>query len=128
MRGSLLITSLLALSTPAMAETGPTYISIGRDALSTALEVASTDHAAWSLEGSNDDVVVLGIEAGELEHLSEAMHARHDRCGGFIVHDSLADARAAIAPPAAAPPIDYTIDRGDVVGAVLSAIDRKSVV
>jgi leucyl aminopeptidase len=130
MRGPLLIAGLLAMSAPAAAEPGPTYISIGRDAVSTAVDVARADHAALSLEGGNDDVVVLGIEARELDHLSEAMHAWHDRCGGFIVHDSLADARAAPALSRQAidyTPIDYTIDRGDVVGAVLPEIREDEI-
>jgi bacterial leucyl aminopeptidase len=133
MRGSLLIGSLLAVAAPAAAETGRTsmtsmtYISVGRDALPTAVEVASADHAALSLEATNDDAVVLGIDAGELDHLSEAMHAQHDRCGGFFVHDSLADALAAVAPPVPAPPIDYTIDRGDAVRAVLAEIREDEI-
>jgi leucyl aminopeptidase len=127
MRGSLLIASLLAMSTPAAAEGGLTYISLGQDALSTAIDVASADHATLKLEGGNDGLVALGIEPRELAHLSEAMHARHDRCGGFIVHDSPDAARAAITPPPPPPPIDYTIDRGDVVAAVLSQLREDEI-
>ncbi len=122
MRGSLLAALFLAASLPAVANAGPTYISIGADALPTAVEVANTDPTAWSVELVNEDVVVLGIEDSELEQLSEAMHVRHDRCGGFFAHDSLADALAAAEPAVPAKPIDYTIDRGDQVRAVLPAI------
>jgi bacterial leucyl aminopeptidase len=127
MRGSLLLGSVLAISAPAAAEPAPTYLTIGRDAVATAAQIARADHAAWTLVGGNDDVAVLGIEAGELEHLSEAMHARHDRCGGFIVHASLAEALAAAEPPRPERPIDYTIDRGDVVGTVLPAIREDEI-
>jgi len=127
MRGSLLLASVLAISPPAAAEPAPTYLTIGTDALPTVARIARADHAAWTLAGGSDDVAVLGIEAGELDHLSEAMHAQHDRCGGFIVHGSLAEALAAAEPPAPERPIDYTIDRGDVVGAVVSEIREDEI-
>jgi len=127
MRGPLLIASLAAMSASAAAEVGPTYVSIGRDALPTALDVASADHAVLSFEAASGDAVVLGIPAGELEHLSQAMHAAHGRCGGFMAHDSLADARAALAPPTPEAPIDYTLDRGDVVAAVLPGIREDGI-
>lgn len=121
MRASIVTASLLAVSLPAAADTGRTYISIGADALPTALDVMRAPAWLW-LGTAGDDGVVLGVDDSELEPLSEAMHLQHDRCGGFIVHDSLAEALAAIAPPAPRKPPEYTLDRGDVVGAVLPAI------
>jgi len=77
----------------------------------------------------NTPVAVLRIDDGGLEPLSAIMHERFHRCGGFLVHDSLADAHAALAaasaPAAAAlrPGLDYTLDRAAAVRAVLPALD-----
>lgn len=120
MRRSILTALILASSVPA-AWARPVHISIGADGLRTAFEVASTDRAALTVERMTNRAVVLAIDDSELERLSEAMHARLHRCGGFIVHDSLAEALADDALPARAP-IEYTIDRGEVVSAVLPAI------
>ena len=126
MRSSFVLASLLAVAsvaTPAAAE--PTYISIGADALPTALDVADADHARLSIEMADAEVAVLGLDDRELGPLSEAMHERHDRCGGFIVHDSLAEALEPDAAPK--PPIQYTIDRGAVVTAVLPRIRETEI-
>ena len=123
----LLLASLVALSVPAAAGPAPVYISVDADALPTALEVAHARRAWVSTAVTDDHVAVVQIEPGELEKLSEAMHARHDRCGGFIVHDSLDDALEAARPPAAAQALDYTIDRDDVVRAVLPAIREDEI-
>jgi bacterial leucyl aminopeptidase len=118
MRCTLALGSLLVAST-VLAAPAPTYVSIGADAVATAQAVARADQAALTVEAVADGVAVLAIDPGELEHLSEAMHAEHDRCGGFIVHDSLAEA---LAGPAAGAPIEYTIDRAPVVEALLPAV------
>src|SRR4051812_4146559 len=132
MRRSVLVASLLAASASVAAaapaaESGRTYISIGADALPTAFEVATADHATLAMVMANDDVAVLGIDSGELDHLTEAMHARHDRCGGFMVHDSLADALDAVGPAPQRAPLDYTIDHGDDVKTVLAAVQPDDI-
>lgn len=119
MRGSILTVLVLAVSVPAVAGAGPVYISVGDDALSTVFQVAIGDTGPL-FKTANEGFVVLGIDESDLEPLSEAMHAQHGRCGGFMVHDSLDDAFAE-APPSGAP-IEYTLDRGDVVRAVLPRI------
>jgi len=128
MRRSVLVGSLLAVLLPAVAGADPTYISIGADAVPTAREIATADGNPVVMVMATDGVAVLAIDPSELEHLADAMHTRHHRCGGFIVHDSLTDALAAVAPPTPDPQamastaIDYRLDRGAVVGAVLPAI------
>jgi leucyl aminopeptidase len=127
MRALALVVSLFASSAPAVADSalaahgdaGETAITIGADALPTARAVLGEGSLAFAL---NADVAFMMVDDDDLERLSEAMHELHGRCGGFMVHDSLEEAIDAVAPPPASAPIDYTIDRGDVVGAVLPAI------
>src|SRR6185503_11140453 len=135
MRRSILIGLVLASSIPASADTDSdtprqTYISIGADALRTLYEVTNRDHSVPSIALMNNRVVVLRIDTRELEPLSEAMHLERHRCGGFMAHDSLSDAFGALAADAPPPPrtaVDYTIDRGDVVRAVLPRIREDDI-
>jgi len=118
------------------AEAGPRYVSIGRDALDAALAVAEQRGALHVLD-LDGDVAVIEVDARDLGLLAEQIHARHDRCGGFMVHDSYADARAAIpvhtdpshADPSHAvrPELDYTLDRPAAVRAVLPAVDATRI-
>ena len=85
------------------------YVTIGRDAVA-GMHVLETDGPAAVVEISDD----------ELEPLSERMHRDYDRCGGFMVHDSLEDARAGIKPEVL---IDYTLDRAATVRSALAGID-----
>ncbi|HEX3758642.1 MAG TPA: M20/M25/M40 family metallo-hydrolase, partial [Kofleriaceae bacterium] len=119
------------------AETGVRYVSIGRDALDAALAVADRRGAALDVLDLDADVAVIALPAGDLGLLAEQIHARHDRCGGFMVHDSYAEARAAIpvhtdpdhADPSHAvrPELDYPIDHADAVRRVLPEVDASQI-
>jgi leucyl aminopeptidase len=115
---------------PTPIEEGTVFISIGADAVGTALEVAGlAEMRAQRVVETDGDVAVLAYEADQLEALAEQMHEQHGRCGGFMVHDSLDDARRSLhASAAQAPTPDYTLDRGDAVRAVLPALDRTRIV
>jgi leucyl aminopeptidase len=117
----------------------PRYVSIARDALDAALGVAERRGRPLQVLDLDADVAVVAIDARDLGVLAEEMHARHDRCGGFMVHDSYEEARAAIpvhsdplhADPThgerARPAIDYTLDRGPAVRAVLPALEADRI-
>jgi len=119
------------------AEAGARYVSIGRDALDAALAVAERRGTALQVLDLDADVAVIAVDGRDLGLLAEQVHARHDRCGGFMVHDSYADARAAIpvhtdpghADPSHAirPELDYALDRAAAVRAVLPAVDADRI-
>src|SRR5690349_10903787 len=109
-------------STPA-TETGTRYITIDTDAIATAQSVTHS----MSVLDTNGNIAVLAVEAEDLELLSYAMHEQHQRCGGSILPDSLAEAREALAPPPQPAPIEYTLDRADVVNAVLPTIEPNRI-
>jgi leucyl aminopeptidase len=113
------LVALLLASGTAAAE--PRYISIGGDvlgALSPSAQFVDT----------NGGVAVVRIDDDELPDLAEAIHEQTGRCGGFIVHDSLADAESAleIQRDRPAPPIEYTIDRPHAVRSVLPLLDKAT--
>jgi len=120
MRSALLLAAVLAAS-PAIAD--ERYISIGADALPTAQAVAG-QHFDMELVANEGDVAVLTFDEDQLDELSEAMHASHHRCGGFMVHDTLADAFAEVVPEKL---MSYTLDRPEVVKAVLPALEEKRI-
>ncbi|HEX4419724.1 MAG TPA: M20/M25/M40 family metallo-hydrolase [Kofleriaceae bacterium] len=115
--------------TGATAERGPRYLSIGADALDAARAVAARRGAPLDVIESDGDVAVIELPAQDLGALAAEIHARHDRCGGFELHDSLADAHAALlhAHDAARPGPDYTIDRPAEVRAVLPQLDAARI-
>ena len=115
---TLVLAALLA-STPALAD--DVYISVGADAIGTLQKVAGHELRALEVAG---DRAIVEIDEAHLDELSELMHAEHHRCGGFMVHESLAEARAAAEPERR---ITYSLDRGDVVRAVLPALDAKRI-
>ncbi len=125
MRRPVLIAVLLAgCSSPAPREV---YISIGADAIGTAHGVASLHGARIQMVETDGVVAVLAYDEAELEALSHAMHEQHARCGGYMVHDSLADARASLQRPADGGEVDYTLDRAAMVRTVLPTIDGAAI-
>ncbi len=110
-------------------EAATRYVSIGADAIATArAAIASRGERIELLEVAGD-VAVLAVDEGDLDVLSEAMHERHDRCGGFMLHESLDEARAALRPPPAraADGGGYTLDQAALVREVLPAVDAARI-
>ena len=103
------------------------YITIDADAVATVKTLATDRHVALDVIEVEGEVAIVAVPADELEELSERMHAEHHRCGGFMLHDSLDDAHAALRPAAPRAAMDYTLDRGDAVRAVLPAISADAI-
>lgn len=105
-------------------ERGTRVISVGADAAGNVLAVDK--HSSMHVLETDGNVAILEFDARYFDELSEMMHEEHHRCGGFMVHDSVADARIAFAPPAERV-VEYTIDRPEIVAAILPAIDRRRI-
>ena len=111
MRTALLLAVIAACSNPGKT----VYISVASS------EVPAGHHAIESADG----VSLVAMHEPELAALSEQMH-REGRCGGFMVHETLDDARADL-HVLRENPIDYTIDRAPVVAAVLPRLDKEQI-
>lgn len=111
-----LLAASLLISGIAVGEPSRQIISVGADALPTVTAFAGDHDAPIDLLEATDDRVVLSIDEAQLEALSEQMHEHHGRCGGFMLHESVDDALAPAAPPKQ---VEYTIDRADIVNALL---------
>src|SRR5262245_28870092 len=73
------------------AESQLRWISIDVDALDTARTIAPID----SVEVAGN-IALVQVNELDLGRLSRMMHEQHQRCGGFVVHDTLQDARLAL--------------------------------
>jgi leucyl aminopeptidase len=114
---------ILAASLLASTASAGTFVTIGADAVPTAMATAERDHAALNVVSSDGDVAVLEVDDDELANLSEQMHTQFHRCGGFMTHDSLADALAPAQPPPAR--LEYSLDHAAAVTSVLSTLDAE---
>ena len=120
MQKVLWIAALFACSGPTDRE----IISIDRDSLETARAV----DPGLELIDSDAEVAVVAFDPGKFPALTDQMHERHNRCGGFALHDTLADARAVLHEPHIEQVVEYTLDRAPVVEAVLPALERTRIV
>lgn len=120
MRSLILAASLLGSTASA-----GTFVTIGADAVPAAMATAERDHAALKVVSTDGDVVVLEVDDNELANLSEQMHHQFHRCGGFMTHDSLAEAQAPARPLATR--VEYSLDRADAVTSVLATLDAERV-
>nr|MBA3819194.1 hypothetical protein [Deltaproteobacteria bacterium] len=114
----------------AAPEIGERYISIGADALGTARALAAQTGAPMAVLDLDhaSAIAVLAFGAEQLEALSEHMHEEHHRCGGFVLHDSLEEARASlhdVTPPR--PALDYTLDRAEAVTPALAGLQASAI-
>jgi leucyl aminopeptidase len=96
----------------------------GRDTVYVTMDKAAA--AGMSVVEAHDGVAVVELDERELPALAGALHERFHTCGGFMVHESLADAREVDAAQRPAP--GYTIDRDEIVREVLPEIDRERIV
>ncbi len=112
------LVALFLASSTAAADTR--YITVGTDALDTVSATATVYVAI-----NDADIAVMAVDDKDLEAIARAMHERHGRCGGFMLHDSLDEAMQKDKKPK--PPIEYTLDQPATVNAVLATIDRENI-
>lgn len=104
----------------------PVWITVGSDAGPELRRVGAEVAPLFSAKGSA--IQLARVEPGQLAALSTLMHEEHARCGGYMVHASLADALQAMAQPQTlagftAPPLA----RGDSVRRVLPNLDQGQI-
>ena len=131
---SLSMTCCLSLaSSQALADNEKVWITIDKDAVIQAQQVQAV--LAPPLQSLLDSgktltspVLIYQVEDDKLSDLSTLMHQDHQRCGGYIVHDSYQDAVASLQGPAeffafSAPPIQQQT----MVNALLPSIQASEI-
>lgn len=127
MRAALLAVLVLAGCGSHRADRPAVYISVGTDAVASIERLGGEQAMSIRVVDDGGGVAILEVDEDALDDISHLMHEQFHRCGGFIVHDSLADAEAALHVQAPADQLDYTIDHAPVVEAVLPALDREAI-
>lgn len=120
MRKLLMLAALVACSGPSDKQ----FISIDRDSIETARAI---DPGLEVIE-SDAEVAVVAFDPARFPALTDQMHERHHRCGGFVLHDSRADALGVFREPHIEKVVEYTLDRAPVVEATLPALERTKIV
>jgi leucyl aminopeptidase len=108
-------------------DTGRVYITVGTDAASSVHALAAKQGDYAQLLEAGRDAAILAVDSSELDTISHLMHEQYGRCGGFMAHDSLDDARAALHPRPTLATVDYTLDRGAIIEQVLPRLDRGAI-
>lgn len=118
--------SLVLASSVAMAK--DFYITIGSDAVGSAQKSLQTKQFA-----TQDGISVLRVNEKDVLELSELMHEKFNRCGGFIVHDSLDEALGVLdnsQDRLKAKSLDffnYSISEGETVERMISKVNEFSI-
>jgi len=110
----------------AFGETGPKWLTIDADAIDTAKKNLAGEITLIEVFGG----VALIKTTSQVEMaLSQIMHEKHHRCGGFISHDSEEEARKALhnhsirSLAEKAIFADYNIDQQDIVSPLVERVD-----
>jgi leucyl aminopeptidase len=110
---------------------GMRWITLDMDALDSAETalIARDPNAKLDVVDAWSNVAVLRYDAQDFRKLSELMHQDHNRCGGFVVHDSLEEAQAAFRTKdleGLAPLVGYTLDNAATVNGLLPQLSKSS--
>jgi bacterial leucyl aminopeptidase len=76
------------------------------------------------------DIVVARIREDDIPVVSRIVHRDLHRCGGFVWHptrEAAFEAAAAQPPPPSEPLVDYTIDNGPVVQALMGPLQEANI-
>src|SRR4029453_7156344 len=98
------------------------------DALREDIRAVAGDRPPLPLE-QQDGVTLAVTRESLLEDLAVAMHARYHRCGGFITHETRAEALETLYAPApsTSPSTNYTIDNAAVVNALMGQVQPANI-
>ncbi|WP_444910356.1 M20/M25/M40 family metallo-hydrolase [Microbulbifer sp. TRSA005] len=128
----MICTSLLGLLVvPGVTLAEDLWITIGSDGYQS-LKKSSALMAKEPLNalGERNGITILKVNEDNLSEISTIMHNSHNRCGGFMVHDSLQEAQTAQLSPLAntvSSIASYTIDNANVVNALQAEISEANI-
>ncbi|MCK8496544.1 MULTISPECIES: M28 family peptidase [Myxococcus] len=109
------------------------WITLGADAVTevnAAFIVAGARIPA--LAGRKGDVVAMKLPESRIDLVSEVMHEKLKRCGGFLYHETEADALAELSvegAPALAPSlaVTYSLDKAPVVNTLIGGMAATNI-
>lgn len=125
----MIITALVAITSLQAFAAKEIFITIDADAVS-----SSNKSLSKMTEVQTDGkIAVLKIAASDVENLSQMMHDKFNRCGGFVVHESEAEAREVLANEKTRKSaknfsfVNYTMTEGDTVRAMTTKVKEFNI-
>jgi len=83
---------------------------------------------AQRLAGGTQTIHAVNIGEAQIETVANAIHQRLGQCGGFMVHRTESEARAALRTmPAVGPAPSYAIDNRNLVEPILARMNDKNI-
>ncbi|CAH0318688.1 Bacterial leucyl aminopeptidase [Massilia sp. Bi118] len=127
------LAAVLALGLPPTVSSAPektAWITMGDAAFVQVRElvpgIASVE--SRQLAGGGQKIHAVRVSESRLETIADAIHQRLRQCGGFMLHKTEAEARAALrASVATGPSPSYLIDNRDLVEPVLARMGDKNI-
>lgn len=105
------------------------FITIGADAVNSSNKSLGTSKEV-ATDGS---ISIMKISEKDVENLSHMMHEKFNRCGGFIVHESEAEAKEVLANEKIRktaknfPFVNYSMTEGDTVRTMTSKVSEFNI-
>ncbi len=121
------------LCSAAAAQEKTAWVTMGEDVYDRLAQTTGVISSTFPLEsfGSQAGVVITRLPERDLHALSEYIHRTTNRCGGFIIHDSLAEAEVALEAASSygfAPlPSSFEIDQQTQVQQLLPLLDKANI-
>lgn len=117
---------------PEPTESGPRLITIDTDAIDTVRAALAESAPGTELKvvETINNVAVVSFNAEDFPRLSRLMHENHNRCGGFMVHDTMDEALSALRArdnEGIAPLVSYTINNAATVNALLPQLSEATI-
>lgn len=128
-----LVTSSLSVGNTIADEKQKLWVTMGSDAYAGIQQLMGNQLPKYTISSlAQTDVAVTQLDPAHLDLISYYMHAKYKRCGGFMVHDSYADAVKSANEMIANKTeslvtIDYTIDQQKVVNAFLPQLQESDI-
>ncbi|MBT3584015.1 MAG: M20/M25/M40 family metallo-hydrolase [Halobacteriovoraceae bacterium] len=123
--------ALILLLSSAGATAKDRWITIDSDAVGTANKHLNAK--SFSVDESRNGITLLKVNESNLEEISHMMHEEHHRCGGYVLHESLAEARTELYGDSAkifgskSLFADYAIDQGDVIRPLVDSVEESKI-
>jgi leucyl aminopeptidase len=119
---SLVLTSLTAVAAP-----GSKFLTINSKIFAKIKHQLNSQPQAIT---SNKDVTVIKLMDNQVEEVSSMIHKSLNRCGGFMAHDSLAEAEASsrnLKPAAIDPLVEYVINQQESVQKMVDEVKEENI-
>lgn len=107
------------------------WITIGSDAVDDVQEFLASEPEKSVVYAASDRATVIKAKRAHLPRITHFMHERFNRCGGYVVHDSYAEAFDELDDKrprgTSAKAVNYTIDHATAVNTLMNTVSEMQI-